>query len=113
MAVFFIRAERVFFNGQPIYLIKNGFDSCAHWKLRKPAILFDAKTEQPPYLRDLPILIKARKCLDPVDGQPVFDFTISHAFLKGPTIDVIAVHQVWSGVAKHVIIVRDGIASHA
>lgn len=34
MAVFFIRAERVFFNGKPIYLIENGFDSCAYWKLR-------------------------------------------------------------------------------
>ena len=45
MAVFFIRFERVFFNGKPINLIKHGFDSCAHWKLRKPAILFDAKTE--------------------------------------------------------------------
>ena len=45
MAVFFIRVERVFFNGKPIYLIDSGFDSCAHWKLRKPAILFDAKME--------------------------------------------------------------------
>ena len=45
MAVFFIRVERVFFNAKPIYLIENGFDSCAHWKLRKPTILFDGKTE--------------------------------------------------------------------
>ena len=45
MAVFFIWTEGVFFNGKPIYLIENGFDSCAHWKLREPAILFDAKTE--------------------------------------------------------------------